>query len=91
MTQIALAFELSPPQPRRRPQTPVGEEIARLSHNAERVLELLQDGLWHRNIDLVAVGGIRAVGRVWDLQRAGHRIEKRHIDGGNWEYRLIRP
>ena len=91
MTQIALAFELSPPQPRRRPQTPVGEEIQRLNRNAQRALELLSDGEWWTNVQICDVAGLRGIGRVDELRRAGHRIEKKHSHGGIWLYRLVKP
>lgn len=88
MTQPLLSFDLQPPvQPRPR-ANPVRDELVRLSANAARVLELLSDGLWHTNMELVAVGGIRAVGRCWDLQRAGHVIAKEHVHGGSWRYKL---
>ena len=76
--------------PERRPApNPVRDEVRRLTANAARVLERLQDGQWHTNAELMTVGGFRAVGRLFDLKQHGHHIERRHDHGGQWSYRLI--
>ncbi len=88
MTQLDLLAAPVAVAARPRPVHPVKAEIDRLSANAQRVLELLQDGQWHTNMELVAVGGIRAVGRCWDLQQHGHVIVKEYVQGGSWRYKL---
>ena len=84
MTQPSL-LDLNP-QPR---ANPVRAEIDRLNRNEARCLDLLSDGLWHSNMDLVYVGGIRAIGRLHALKAKGYEIAKRHVEGGRWDYRLV--
>ena len=87
MTQPQPSLFDLPPQPAREP-SPVAVERKRLNAAALRVLARLKQGP-ATNAELVAVGGIRAVGRVWDCQRDGWLIEKAHVSGGTWRYTLI--
>ena len=58
--------------------------------HALRVLRLMSDGRWHRNIDITSVGGNRGVGRLWELGRDyGIRVRKRRTGEDAWEYRWI--
>ena len=87
MTQPTL-FPVADPLSMGKGENPVKVERERLTANALRVLERLKVGP-ATNAELVAVGGIRAVGRVWDLEQDGWHIEKEHVSGGTWRYRLI--
>ena len=59
-------------------------ETQRRQTNREKVLAHLQ--LWRtaRNVDLVTIGGMRAMGRVHELQHAGYDIAVTHERGGVW-------
>jgi len=83
VTQPSL-FDAPTPRPRRHP---VAVERQRLNAAAQRVLARLQQGP-ATNAQLVEVGGIRAVGRVFELKRDGWQIEKAHVSGGTWRYTL---
>lgn len=63
-------------------------ERTRLNAAALRVLAYLQQHGSATNAELVTVGGIRAVGRLWDLQQHGYTITKSHVSGGTWRYTL---
>ena len=63
----------------------------RLAAASQRVLRYLQaHGGSATNVELShpSVGGLRAVGRIWDLQQAGYTVIKSHVKGGVWRYRL---
>lgn len=65
-------------------------EPARLRTNAERVADLMADGAWHSNVELIAVGGQAGVRRLFDLQAEGRlAYEKKRIAGGLWTYRKV--
>jgi len=66
-------------------------ERQRLNAAAVRVLSHLQSRGWVTNAELCdpAIGGLRAVGRVWELQRHGYTVAKEHVSGGTWRYRLV--
>ena len=89
MTQPSL---LDLPEPVRKPN-PVKVERDRLNAAAARVLAYLRLHGDATNVELCCpdVGGMRAVGRIHELRRAGHSISKEHVDGGVWRYRLERP
>ena len=59
-------------------------EIIRRQTNRERVLAYLQAHGTAKNHELLAVGGMRAMGRVHELRQA-HDIDVRHVHGGEWE------
>lgn len=81
-------LDLNPPAPK---PNPVKVERDRLNAAAVRVLAYLQTHQWATNIELSRpeVGGLRAVGRIHELRQHGHVIEKKHVDGGVWRYRLL--
>lgn len=68
---------------------PVRDEIVRLNAAAERVLERLQQGP-ATNVELSSpeIGGLRFGGRIFELSTSW-QIEKEHVKGGVWRYRLI--
>jgi hypothetical protein len=53
------------------------------------LLDLLQDGQWHSNYELVKVGGLSFNSYLYKLRNAGWQIESRHIRGGEWQQRLV--
>ncbi len=73
-------------------RSPVSEPV-RLAASAQRVLQALREarGGWLANHELATpeIGGLRAVGRIDELRTAGHNIEKRHVKGGCWQYRIV--
>ena len=70
---------------------PVKVERERLNAAALRVLAYLEQHGEATNVELCRpeVGGMRAVGRIHELRRAGHAIEKKHLHGGIWAYRIV--
>ncbi len=98
MTQPTLGSLFNAP-PIDMKRKPVSEPV-RLAASAQRVLTALRGahdtphmypGGWVPNRVLVLpdIGGQRAVGRIDELRTAGHNIEKRHVKGGTWTYRLV--
>lgn len=86
-----------PSAPVPRPQSAQAQERERLNAAAERVLARLSDGRWHANSELCQpdCGGNRAIGaRLPELRARGARegwtIEKRHVEAGRYDYRLVR-
>ncbi len=69
----------------------MSEQARRLS-NRDRVLAYLQQVGTARNVDLVGVGGMRAMARIWELQR-DYIIDVAHQSGGVWTvtYRGPKP
>ena len=65
-------------------------EKARLHAASMRVLAHLEQHGAAYNYELAVpeIGGIRAVGRVWELQQMGYPIRKDHIKGGIYRYTL---
>lgn len=63
-------------------------ERTRLNAAALRVLAYLQQHGSATNYELVAVGGLRAVGRKNELEKHGYTITKQHEGGGVWRYTL---
>ena len=57
--------------------------------NREKLLALLSDGRTHHMRELHAEAGWRYGGRLKELRNAGHVIESIHIQGSEWEYRMI--
>lgn len=66
-------------------------ERKRLNTNRDRVLDLMRDGDWHTSVEIMAVGGMRGVGRLNELKDLGYDYEKRKKTAGVWEFRLFRP
>ena len=67
--------------------TPTPAEGIRLAPARAAVLKRLQAGP-ATTMELVAVGGIRATGRVTELRQAGHRITAKATRPGRWVYTL---
>jgi hypothetical protein len=89
VTQPALNFD-GTPAPRRQKANPVKVEKDRLNAAAVRVLEYLRahGSAVNWTLSTPEIGGSRAVGRIWELQRAGYDIRKEHVSGGTWRYRF---
>ena len=83
MTQPSL-FNI-PPTVYHLHRAEVQAEQQRLERAEDRVLRALQAGP-KTNVDLVAIGGIRATGRISDLRAQGHIIHADHVRGGLWRY-----
>lgn len=70
---------------------------ARLGSQLERVKALMADGAWRGLADIAAMtGGSEAAvsARLRDLRKArfgGFRVERRHVEGGRWVYRVLPP
>lgn len=64
-------------------------ERERLNRKARQILEILKDGDWHTNIELSKIT-IRYGARLYELRKAGLRIDKAYLGEGVWAYRLIR-
>jgi hypothetical protein len=72
--------------------SPVAVELKRRHAAADRVLARLEQGP-ATNVELCdkAIGGMRAIGgRMHDLRKKGYQFGKRHIEGGIYEYWLVR-
>lgn len=59
-----------------------------------RLLKLLSDGLWHSTVEIQQrvyggshLGVARIGGRVYDLNKEGHKIQSRKKEGTIWEYK----
>ena len=63
--------------------------IDELKGAADRLLELLSDGQWHGQEDLVRVAGYRYGARLFDLRKRGHRVERQRLGTRRHFYRLI--
>lgn len=57
-------------------------ELARRENNRDRALALLREKRRVSNIELVAIAGLRAGARVFELRREGHEIQTEMADGG---------
>jgi hypothetical protein len=87
--QIDLVFD-PPGSRRRKPLSPVARERQRLNAAALRVLERLKQGpACNYELATPEIGGLRAIGRVHELQKAGYAITKEHLSGGTWRYALM--
>jgi hypothetical protein len=61
----------------------------RLRTRKRDLLDLLRDGDWHPNYELMKVGGLSFNSYLYQLRNAGWQIESRRIRGGVWTQRLI--
>lgn len=67
----------------------------RLTGQAQRVWECVKDGSWWTLPELAAAarGSEAAVSaRLRDLRKpewGGHKVEREHVGGGLWRYRLV--
>ena len=73
---------------RPKPPTPFVVERVRRENNETRVLERLRQGP-ATTMELVALAGVRATGRIWELRQKKYLIEAEHCGGGLWRYRLV--
>jgi hypothetical protein len=65
-------------------------ERTRLATNTDRVEALMRDGRWYSSLRIMEAGGLRGVGRLYDLKARGWHYDKRKTDRpGIYEYRLI--
>ena len=53
------------------------------------LLNLLQDGNWHPNYELMEVGGLSFNSYLYQLRNAGWDIQSRRLHGGVWEQQLV--
>lgn len=69
------------------------EDRQRAASAKVRVLRFLQEHRIVTNDRLrnPTIGGPRAMGRVWELQKEGHPIETRKLHGALWEVRYDCP
>jgi hypothetical protein len=67
----------------------VAQQIQELATNKARLLELLGDGRWHDQWELVKAGGLRYSARIMELRGDGHAVETHHVRGRQWSYRLV--
>lgn len=67
-------------------------ETTRRQSNRDRVLAYLQQVGTARNYELIPIGGMRVMGRVWELGK-DHVIDVAHQSGGVWTvtYRGPKP
>jgi hypothetical protein len=70
--------------------SPVAREAKRRASNKQRVLERLQQGP-ATTMELIAVGGARAIGRTWELRRQGYAMRIEDAGDGLFRYSLISP
>ncbi|MBF6600349.1 MAG: hypothetical protein IVW36_07560 [Dehalococcoidia bacterium] len=58
--------------------------------NYERsMVTMLGDGQWHSQQDMVDATSFRFGAIIHTLRKKGFDIEKRHLGGTLWEYRLV--
>lgn len=84
MTQLSLLTDVVAPRAR---VNETAVEIGRRSKNKDRVLARLQQGP-ATNMELVAIGGLRAMARVWELKREQRDITVERVIGGLWQVTL---
>lgn len=85
----ALPHGVAPAEPQGR--TPMANEMKRRGNLRDALLDYMQArmGQWIPNHELCEVGGMRAVGaRLCEIRKAW-TVEKRHVKGGSWEFRLM--
>jgi hypothetical protein len=88
MTQQPTLFPYVPPVASTdAPVNPVAVDVDRRSRNKDRVLARLEHGP-ATNVELVAIGGMRAMARVWELKQQGKSIAVVRQRGGLWLVRL---
>jgi hypothetical protein len=61
----------------------------RLRTRKRALLDLLRDGYWHPNYELVKAGGLSFNSYLYQLRNEGWQIESRRVRGGVWERRLV--
>lgn len=85
-----LLFDLINPAPSVVSPSLPAPERQRLNAAALRVLAFLQRHGEATNVELCdpAIGGLGGIRRVWELKQSGYDIQKQHVVGGLWRYRL---
>jgi len=61
-------------------------EAIRRARNVDRVLAHLQAHGQATNVELVAIGGMRAGARIFELRKQGHVITSEHVTDGVWRF-----
>lgn len=70
---------------------------ARLGRQLTLVRDAMSDGAWHTLRELsmrVPASQPSVSARIRDLRKArfgAHKIERRHVSRGLWEYRMVKP
>jgi hypothetical protein len=65
-------------------------EHVRRQSNRERVLAVLQERGTVKNHELIPIGGMRAMGRVWELSK-DYDIRVEHVKGGEYDVTYLGP
>ncbi len=55
----------------------------------DRMLRLMSDGAWHPQVELIEKISHRFSATKHVLSKQGYKFEKRHIQGQQYEYRLV--
>jgi hypothetical protein len=58
---------------------------------ADQMLHLMSDGGWHSTEELVEKVSHRFSATMHTLRKKGYKFQKRHLEGGQYEYRLVIP
>lgn len=58
--------------------------------NFARLIELLKDGLWHTDKELVEKVSHRFGHTIYEARKKGCMIEKRSVGGNRYEYRMLK-
>jgi hypothetical protein len=54
----------------------------------DRMLELMSDGAWHSQEELVEKISHRYSATMYVLRKRGYEFDRRHIEGQRYEFRL---
>jgi hypothetical protein len=65
-------------------------ETVRRLNNREKVLAALQERGTVKNHELIPIGGMRAMGRVWELSK-DYDIRVEHVKGGEYDVTYLGP
>lgn len=65
-------------------------EQVRRQGNKARVLAVLQERGTVKNHELIPIGGMRAMGRVWELSK-DYDIRVEHVKGGEYDVTYLGP
>jgi hypothetical protein len=65
-------------------------ETQRRANNTTRILAYLQQHGRAMNHELIPIGGMRAMGRCWEIGKE-HDLQIRHVKGGEWEVVYLGP
>ena len=67
----------------------MSEQVRRQS-NRDRVLAVLKERGTVKNHELIPIGGMRAMGRVWELTK-DYDIRVEHVKGGEYDVTYLGP